>query len=137
MLKTAVIDRFYYHFLQLTRYGIVGLVALASDYLILVLLTEYGQINHLSSAVVGFIVGLLVNYNLATKFVFRESKLNDKKTEFFIFSIIGVVGLLSTLGMMWLLTDFFSVHYTVSKAVAVGAVFLWNFYARKIILFKD
>ncbi len=137
MLRTIARDRFPYHFLQLARYGIVGLVALASDYLILVLLTEYGQINHLSSAVAGFIVGLLVNYNLATKFVFKKSKLNDKKTEFFIFSIIGVVGLLFTLGLMWLLTDFFSVHYTVSKAVSVGAVFLWNFYARKLILFKD
>jgi putative flippase GtrA len=137
MFKTAVIDKFSYHFLQLTRYGLVGLAALVFDYLILVLLTEYAHINHLSSAVAGFLVGLLVNYSLAIKFVFKESKLDDKRKEFFIFSIIGVFGLLLTIALMWLLTDFFSVHYTVSKAVAVVIVFFSNFYARKIILFND
>jgi putative flippase GtrA len=137
MMNTAVIDRVTCHFTQLARYGIVGLVALGFDYFFLVLLTEYGHINHLSSAVAGFIVGLLVNYNLATKFVFRESKLDDKRSEFFIFSIIGVFGLLFTIGLMWLLTDFFSMHYIISKAVAVVIVFFLNFYARKIILFKD
>ena len=136
-MKTLEIDRFSYHFLQLTRYGIVGLVALAFDYFILVLLTEYAHINHLSSAIASFIVGLLINYNLSIKFVFRESKLSDKRTEFIIFSIIGVFGLLLTVTLMWLLTDFLSVHYVISKAVAVVTVFFLNFYARKIILFKD
>lgn len=122
---------------QLTKYGIVGLIALFFDYLILVFFTEYVHLNHLISATAGFIIGLVVNYTLATKFVFKDSKLASKRLEFIVFSIIGVGGLLFTIGLMWLLTDYFAVHYTISKAVAVGTVFLWNFYARKLILFKD
>ncbi|MCI5119638.1 MAG: GtrA family protein [Candidatus Electrothrix sp. AUS4] len=137
MLNTAVVDRFAYHFTQLARYGIVALAALGFDYFILVLLTEYWHVNHLYSATAGFTIGLLVNYSLAVKFVFRESKLDDKKSEFLIYSIIGVFGLLFTLALMWLLTDVLSIHYTISKAAAVVLVFLFNFYARKTILFKD
>ncbi len=113
------------------------MVALFFDYLALVLLTEICHFNHLISATAGFTVGLIVNYSLATKFVFKESKLSSKKAEFIIFSIIGIGGLIFTIGLMWLLTDYFSVHYTMSKAVAVVTVFLWNFYARKVILFRD
>ena len=136
-LSAVTNNNFTNHISQLARYGMVGLAALFFDYLILILLTEYGHLNHLISATAGFCVGLIVNYTLATKFVFKQSKLRSKRIEFFIFSIIGVGGLLFTIGLMWLLTDFFSVHYTISKAVAVITVFLWNFYARKIILFND
>lgn len=136
-MNSAVLDTFTSHLAQMTRYGIVGLGALFFDYLVLVLLTEYGHLDHLLSATAGFCVGLVVNYILATKFVFKESKLSNKRVEFLIFAIIGIGGLLFTIVLMWLLTDFFSVHYTISKAVAVGIVFLWNFYVRKIILFRD
>ncbi|SDP46856.1 hypothetical protein SAMN05660330_02862 [Desulforhopalus singaporensis] len=35
------------------------------------------------------------------------------------------------------LTEQFGMDGKISKIVAVGIVFLWNFYARKIILFRD
>lgn len=136
-VSSTFISKLSGHLSQVTRYGIVGLVALFFDYSVLVLLTEYLQVNHLISATAGFFVGLIVNYALATRFVFKEGKLSNKKLEFIIFSIIGAGGLLFTIGLMWLLTDVLEIHYTISKAVAVGTVFLWNFYARKYILFKD
>ncbi|MFT5701999.1 MAG: putative flippase GtrA [Desulforhopalus sp.] len=136
-MSSIATNRVTNHISQLAKYGIVGLAALFFDYLILILLTEYYHLNHLISATAGFFVGLLVNYTLATKFVFKESKLKSKRLEFLIFSAIGAGGLLFTIGLMWLLTDFFAIHYTISKAVAVGTVFLWNFYARKLVLFKD
>lgn len=136
-MSSVAVNKFTNHLSQLARYGIVGLIALFFDYLVLVLLTEYAHVNHLISATAGFFVGLIVNYTLATKFVFKEGKLTNKKLEFLVFSIIGGGGLLFTIGLMWFLTDYFSVHYTISKAIAVGVVFLWNFYARKLILFKD
>jgi putative flippase GtrA len=132
----AVVNKIASHLSQLTRYGIIGLVALFFDYSVLVILTEYAHINHLLSATAGFFVGLLVNYGLATRYVFKKGKLNNKKLEFIIYSVIGGGGLLFTIGLIWLLTDFLSIHYTISKAVAVGIVFLWNFYARKYILFN-
>lgn len=136
-MSSVAVNKITSHLSQLTQYGVVGLAALFFDYSVLVLLTEFANVNHLLSATAGFFVGLIVNYTLATKFVFKKSKLKNKRMEFLVFSIIGIGGLLFTIGLMWLLSDFFSVHYTISKGVAVGTVFLWNFYARKLILFKD
>lgn len=136
-MNSIAVYKFTYHISQLVRYSNVGFVALCFDYLILVLLTEFCHINHLFSAIAGFCVGLLINYSLSIKFVIRQSKFTGKDIKFIIFSIIAVGGLFFTVFLMWLLTDFFLNHYTISKTVAVGTVFLWNFYARKFILFKD
>ena len=62
------------HFSQLGKYGLVGLTALLFDYLILILLTELVGLHYLLSATVGFLVGLVVNYILAVRFVFKKSK---------------------------------------------------------------
>ncbi len=125
------------HFIQLCKYGIVGLIALSFDYLSLVLLTEYAHLHYLQSATAGFIIGVIVNYILSTKFVFKHSKLTDKKAEFTLFAIIGMGGLFFNNCIMWFLTDIIFFHYTTSKLIATAIVFLWNFYARKLILFKD
>jgi putative flippase GtrA len=37
---------------------------------------------------------------------------------------------------MWLLTDVASVHYLLSKIVSASAVFFFNFFSRKALLFR-
>lgn len=135
--EKPVVDKYINHLSQLGRYGVVGLIAFCFDYLTLVTLTELADLHYLASASAGFLVGLILNYSLSTQFVFKESKLSGKRMEFTIFAIIGIGGLLINNTLMWLLTDFLLLHYTASKIGAVGIVFLWNFYVRKLALFND
>lgn len=134
--KRHLIGKYSNHLSQLGRYVIVGIIAFCFDYLTLVVLTELAGFHYLTSATVGFLVGLIVNYFLSIQFVFKASKLSDKRVEFTVFATIGVGGLLINNGLMWFLTDFFLLHYTASKIAAVGVVFLWNFYVRKLALFN-
>ena len=70
---------------------------------------------------------------------------DKQKTEFAIFTIIGIVGLLLDLLFMWLFVSVFGfvweglglAFYAVelSKLVTQSIVVLWNFGARKIILY--
>lgn len=122
--------------IQLFRYCFVGGFAFIVDAGGLFLLTEYAGLYYLLSATISFILGLVVNYLLSKSWIFRKSKLTSRWTEFIIYSIIGVVGLgLNTL-FLYLFTDCLHIYYMLSKIITAALVMLWNFFARKIILFK-
>lgn len=122
--------------LQLFRYGFVGGVAFLADYGTLYAATEYLHFHHLFSAALAFIIGLLVNYLLSTSWVFASRSQTDKKLEFLIFAVIGVIGLGLNELIIYLGTDVCGLHYMLSKLISTAIVFFWNFAARKLILFN-
>ena len=122
--------------LQLIRYCFVGGSAFMVDAGGLYVLTEYAGIYYLLSATISFIAGLVVNYLLSTSWIFRKSKLVNRWTEFVIYSAIGVVGLGMNALFLYVFTDCLHIYYMLSKIITAAMVMLWNFFARKIILFK-
>ena len=124
-------------FLQFFRYVFVGGIATIADWGVLYLLTECAHMNHLVAAVFSFIAGLVVNFILSKLLVFKA---NEARTnawmEFVGYAIIGVVGLGITELIMYLLTNRMGLHYMASKAVATVIVLIWNYVARKKIIYK-
>lgn len=102
----------------------------------LYVLTEYAGMYYLLSATISFIAGLVVNYLLSTSWIFRKSKLASRWTEFIIYSAIGVVGLGMNALFLYVFTDWLHIYYMLSKIITAAMVMLWNFFARKIVLFK-
>ena len=123
--------------LQLFRYAIVGGISFVVDYGLLYVFTEWGHFHYLVSATLSFIAGLIVNYIISVKWIFTKSKLNSRSAEFTIYGIIGVVGLLLNNVLMYLFTDHLHVHYMISKLISAAIVLGWNFFGRRIILFKS
>ena len=123
-------------FIQLFRYCFVGGFAFLVDYGLLALLTEVFGLHYLLSATLSFIAGLIVNYLLSTYWIFRKSIIDNKWVEFLAFSVIGIIGLGFNTFLLYLFTDLGHIHYLVSKLLTAAIVLLWNFWARKIILFK-
>jgi putative flippase GtrA len=123
--------------IQLIRYVVVGGVAFLVDWGLLYILTEFVGLHYLLSATLSFLAGLVVNYVLSTYWIFRHSKLSNQWAEFIIYSIIGVIGLGLNNLFLFLLTDKVGLHYMVSKIIVAAVVMLWNFFARKFILFKN
>ena len=123
--------------IQLFRYLFVGGFSFLVDYGLLYILTEYAHLHYLFSATISFIAGLVTNYILSTHWIFRHSKLKSKTVEFIIFSIIGVVGLGLNNLLLYAFTDRLHIHYMLSKLITAAIVMLWNFFGRKLILFKE
>lgn len=136
-LKEILLEETNNSFFQLIRYVFVGGLAFVVDYGLLYLLTEYAGLHYLLSATCSFLAGLIVNYLISTTWVFNQSKLKNKWMEFTIFGLIGVVGLGLNNLFLYLLTDKIGVHYMISKIVVAAIVMLWNFIARKVILFNN
>lgn len=128
------------------KYLIASGIAFVVDLAAISVCTRVFGVHYLVATAIGFMLGVLVAYVCSNKFVFSHRKMEDKqKTEFAIFTVIGIVGLLLDLLFMWLFVSVFGfvwaglglAFYAVelSKLVTQSIVVLWNFGARKIILY--
>ncbi len=122
--------------LQLIRYTFVGGLAFLVDFGTLFLLTEYFDIHYLVSAGIAFLFGLILNYFLSVKWVFNSRAMENRFLEFLLFMFIGLVGLVLNELFIWILTDIILIYYLYSKIITTFLVYFWNFFARKLILFK-
>lgn len=120
---------------QFIRYGFVGGVAFVADASALYLLHWLG-LYYLAAGALAFLAGLIVNFLLAKRLVFtRASKRTGRLGEFAAYGLIGLTGLGLTELLLFVFTEFFGLYFMLSKAVAAALVLLWNFAARKIILY--
>jgi putative flippase GtrA len=125
-------------FLQFFRYLFVGGIATVVDWGVLMGLTELLQLHHLVSAIFAFVAGLGTNFLLSKLLVFRASEAKTNSLlEFLGYALIGVIGLVMTELIMFLFTDGLSLHYMLSKAIATAVVLVWNYLARKLLLYKN
>ena len=118
------------------RYMFAGGVGFLIDYSILALFYEVCGCHYLLSSAMGFVCGLIFVYVASNRWVFSNRKMQHHQVvEFVIFSIIGLVGLLLTMLFMWLFTDVCAIHVLISKLLTTALVLMWNFGARKFILY--
>jgi putative flippase GtrA len=122
--------------IQLFRYTFVGGIAFLVDFGSLFALTEFCGVHYLISAAIAFILGLVTNYLLSIIWVFSRRILKSRWLELYIFALIGVVGLGFNELFIWFFTERINLHYLLSKIVSTVFVYLWNFFARKYILFR-
>jgi len=121
---------------QFFRYSVVGGGAFVIDFSSLYVLTEYAGIYYLTSAAIAFLLGLLASYLLSIVWVFNRRTVERRWVEFGVFALIGVVGLGLNELFIWFFTEHFHLYYMISKLVATGLVLIWNFAARKFLLFR-
>jgi putative flippase GtrA len=121
--------------LQFLRYLVVGGIAFLADFGTLALLTSNCGWHYLQAAAVAFTIGLAVNYTLSVSWVFKVRAIKNRRVEFLLFALIGLAGLGINQLLLWLLTDGFHLHHLESKLVTTAAVLVWNFAARRLLLF--
>jgi putative flippase GtrA len=121
---------------QLIRYTFVGGLAFLVDFGTLYALTEFLGLHYLISAGIAFVLGLLTNYLISIKWVFTTRNIRNRKLEFLIFTIIGFVGLGLNELFLWNFTGILGFYYLLSKILTAILVYLWNFFARKVVLFR-
>jgi putative flippase GtrA len=122
--------------IQFFRYVFVGGAAFIVDFLSLFILTDYFGIYYITSAAIAFILGLITNYLFSISWVFDQRNINNKTIEFSIFAVIGVIGLVLNELFIWFFTSELGFYYLISKIITAIIILFWNFFARKITLFR-
>ncbi len=122
-------------FMQIIKFGLVGVIATVIDYVLLYVLTEFFNIYYLISSIISFSVSVIFNYIASVRWVFDVDKnKNSKVKELVVFIILSVIGLGINQLFMWLLSDKLNIYYMISKLFATVVVMCWNFITRKLFL---
>jgi len=124
-------------FIQIIRYITAGGIAFVVDFALLYLLTDFFDFHYLTSSRISFSVGLIITYLFSIFWIFDKRRIDNRKVEFLIFVVIGIIGFVLTDLFMKFFTDFLSVHYLLSKILTTIIVFVWNFVAKRFILFTE
>jgi len=111
-------------------------VAFALDFGLLVLLTEVVHLHYLVSNVIAFMTGTTLLYVLSIFWVFSRRSIQSRHLEYWLFILIGAVGVGFNELFIWLFTEKVRIYYLYSKVMAGSIVFFWNFLGRRYILFK-
>jgi putative flippase GtrA len=120
---------------EFVRYSVAGGMAFVVDAALLFVFKEHGGLHYLVAAAIAYAAGVVTTYLLNSTWVFRRRRFARRPVEFALFVAIA----LSSLGLnellMWVLTDHASVHYMISKAIATGVLWFYNYGVRRWILF--
>ena len=117
--------------LQLLRYGVVVGIAAPIDLGGYIILSSVFHLNYVLAATISFTISLYVNYLISINWVFTAKTGRKKYLDLTIYAIIGVVGLALTDLIIFILTDFVSLNYIISKLIAFICVFFWSFGSRR------
>jgi putative flippase GtrA len=116
-------------------YAAVSACALVVDITILYILVHYFSWWYLGAATASFLAGLLVGYALSVTLVFKYRLLKDRRLEFASFAAIGAGGVAINAAAISLAVKYWGLHYLIAKCGAAGFTFVWNFAARRQLLF--
>lgn len=128
---------------EFSKYVVAGGIAFIADFSVLYVFHEYVlrdlKYSLYIATFLGFMVGLVVNYLLSLKFVFAAAKstsLGRGIRSQVVFALIGVAGLGINEFGMFIGVGVFGFNYKIIKVIVAGIVMVWNYAARKLLIFN-
>jgi putative flippase GtrA len=118
---------------QIILYAMVGGICSSVDILIFYLFHLISN-NLLISSIASFIIATCINYLLSRKFVFTPGRY-EIASEFSRLFAVSAVGLLLNTAVVYMLTHYIETTPIFSKILAIPIAFMWNFLARKFLVF--
>lgn len=135
-----MIDKLFYQrtdniFLQFFRYIFVGGTSFLIHFFSFYVLTNICGIYYLVSGVLAFLIAVVANYLLSTKWVFNQCNIENRALEFNLFLLISIIGLIINEIVLYIFTDLFGINHLISLIIAAGIAWFWNFIARRILFY--
>ncbi|HYD87855.1 MAG TPA: GtrA family protein [Vitreimonas sp.] len=119
---------------QIGRFAVVGVIATAVHYAVMVALVEIGRVTPVAATTIGYGFGIVVSYTLNRRFTFqaRGTPVAKSFAKFVVLYGVGaflngaIVGGLIAVGA----------HYLLAQVVATGLVLVWNFLGARYVVFR-
>ena len=123
-------------FMQIIKFVIVGGIATIIDYIVFFLLHDLLKINTLISNITSFSISVVYNYIASIKWVFDVDKEKNAKTQFVIFIVLSIIGLILNTAIVYICVDVMKMFSILAKVLATAFVMVFNFITRKKFLEK-
>ncbi len=117
------------------KFAIVGGIATAFQYAILVLLVEYFTIDAVIASAIGFVASAVLNYRLNYTFTFNSNQAHH--FAFPKFFVTASIGLLINTGAIYILIEKLDLHYLLSQLAATALTLAWSFAVNSLWTFQS
>ena len=119
---------------QFRNYILVGLVATAAHYGVLVGLVESGVLASVPATLAGYLTGGVVSYRLSRRHAFSSDRPHQEAV--WRFALVACVGFVVTGFLMALLHEQWGLHYMLAQVIVTCLIMLWSFVANRLWTFK-
>ena len=119
---------------QLFLYVIVGGIATIVEWVCFYIFNGKWGINYLAATTLAFIISTFANWFAGKLILFKEW--NNILSELVKIYVTSIAGLGFNLILMWIMVEQIGMNEMLSKIMATGLVFMWNFLVRKLIIYK-
>jgi putative flippase GtrA len=121
--------------MRIVRYFFVGGTAAVVDIGLFSIFASYLGWPWIPVSICTFIIATSVNYFLSIKFVFESGARHKKHVEVIgVFLVSGLALLVNQL-VLYITIELLGWHLIVSKIIATGTVFFWNYLGRSKFIF--
>lgn len=121
---------------RMARYFVVGGLSAVVDISFFFVFAKLLGFNYLLVATIGFFIATLVNYVLSVRFVFTSGIRFSRHNEIMLVYLVSAIGLAVNLLVLYLAISVAGLELMLSKVIATGTVFLWNFLSRHYFIFR-
>ena len=122
---------------ELISYFFVGGSAAVVEWTEFFLLYNIFSVDYPLATVMSFVAATCANWIIGKKTTFKDTASGmEVRVEIAIIYAISGIGLLFNLVLMYLFVEIAAADAMLSKIMATGIVFLWNFIARKVFVYR-
>ena len=118
---------------EFSKFIISGISSTIISYSIFWICLDYLNLNYLISAINGFICGLLIGYNINSRWTFKSSK----KRKFSSYLGVYFMSLLFSLIFLKITVGGFAIDAKIANLVAIALTTFTNFFGIRAFVFKD
>lgn len=122
---------------QFNRFFILGIFSTLIDFIVYIFFVLNG-FNYVVSIVIGYSSGFIFNFFAGRKYIFKNGvKVDSFKSEFKRVLIINLMAVILNIFIVFMLYSYINIldEYS-SRVIAIGVVFFWNYFARKIFVYN-
>ena len=131
LVKSLALD------ITLIKYLIVGGVSFIFDFLLFAFFLQVLDIYYLYSATLSFVFATSLNFYLSQNYAFKGlQKFSSINTLGLIF-LVSAGGLLISMSFLYVFYEWFLINVFVSKVLAAGTAFIFNYSLRRFLIFKN
>ncbi|MFC3867070.1 GtrA family protein [Helicobacter equorum] len=124
------------HLHKFVRYTIVGASAAVINLVVFVVCEKIFTIYYLISTFIAFIFATYWNFIIARRFVFVSHFTSTLKESLIIY-LVSAMGICIDIGVMYVGVDVCNLDSLLTKILAIGIAFVFNFGLRNFVIYKE
>lgn len=125
----------YSKYRNLILYGLIGVLSVSIDFAVFGLLTHFFPDYYILANIISVNCGIINSFLLNRYFNFKVK--NKSVFRFMIFYVVGIMGLLISSGLLYLMVDLGNMNLLISKGVTIFVVTLFQFMLNKNVTFRQ